>query len=96
MLSSLKLVWQAVSTAKNVCTKHERQPLNFFCKKCLLPVCRDCTVLDHKEQQGHAIVDVKQALSDRSGEFSQVSLFIDNNDDNSNNKGDLYSAHLPY
>ena len=53
-------------------------------------------MLDHKEQQGHAIVDVKQALSDRSGEFSQVSLFLENNDDHSNNKGDLYSAHLPY
>ncbi|KAK7097391.1 E3 ubiquitin-protein ligase TRIM63-like isoform X2 [Littorina saxatilis] len=63
---------QAVTTTKNVCTKHERQPLNFFCKKCLLPVCRDCTVLDHKEQQGHAIVDVKEALSDRSGEFNQL------------------------
>ncbi|XP_076446104.1 uncharacterized protein LOC143283720 isoform X2 [Babylonia areolata] len=63
---------QAVSKTQNVCTKHERQPLNFFCKKCLHPVCRDCTVLDHKEQQGHVIVDVKQALNDRSGEFNQV------------------------
>ncbi|KAL8616756.1 hypothetical protein ACOMHN_017793 [Nucella lapillus] len=63
---------QAVTKTQNVCTKHERQPLNFFCKKCLLPVCRDCTVLDHKEQQGHQIVDVKQALSDRTGEFNQM------------------------
>nr|KAG5701768.1 hypothetical protein BaRGS_000758 [Batillaria attramentaria] len=63
---------QAVSTTQNACTKHERQPLNFFCKHCLVPVCRDCTVLDHKEQQGHIIVDVKQALSDNSGEFIQM------------------------
>lgn len=63
---------QAVSTTQNACTKHDRQPLNFFCKHCLVPVCRDCTVLDHKEQQGHIIVDVKQALSDSSGDFNQM------------------------
>ncbi|PVD35010.1 hypothetical protein C0Q70_06291 [Pomacea canaliculata] len=63
---------QAVSaTTQNLCSRHERQPLNFFCRKCLMPVCRDCTVLDHKEQQGHIIVDVKQAVSDSSSDFNQ-------------------------
>lgn len=63
---------QVTVTAQNVCTKHERQPLNFFCKTCLVPVCRDCTVLDHKEQGDHVIVDVSQALSDNSEEFKAV------------------------
>ncbi|XP_025085399.1 E3 ubiquitin-protein ligase TRIM63-like isoform X3 [Pomacea canaliculata] len=64
---------QAVSaTTQNLCSRHERQPLNFFCRKCLMPVCRDCTVLDHKEQQGHIIVDVKQAVSDSSSDFNQM------------------------
>ena len=62
---------QVVVKAQNVCTKHERQPLNFFCKSCLVPVCRDCTVLDHKEGD-HVIVDVSQALTDNSDEFNNV------------------------
>ena len=63
---------QVVVKAQNVCSKHERQPLNFFCKSCLIPVCRDCTVLDHKEQGDHVIVDVSQALTDNSDEFNNV------------------------
>lgn len=31
------------------CPNHALQPLNFFCEKCVQPICRDCTVLDHKE-----------------------------------------------
>lgn len=58
--------------SQNVCSKHDNQPLNFFCKKCLLPVCRDCTVLDHKEQQGHSIVDVSEALNESSDDFNQI------------------------
>ncbi|XP_069130441.1 tripartite motif-containing protein 2-like [Argopecten irradians] len=58
--------------SQNVCSKHENQPLNFFCKDCLIPVCRDCTVLDHKEQQGHNIVDVSEALNESSGDFDVI------------------------
>ena len=63
---------QVVVKAQNVCSKHESQPLNFFCKSCLVPVCRDCTVLDHKEQSDHVIVDVTQALTDNSDEFNNI------------------------
>lgn len=62
---------QVVVKAQNVCSKHERQPLNFFCKTCMVPVCRDCTVLDHKEGD-HDIVDVSQALNDNADEFNNV------------------------
>ncbi|XP_060084085.1 tripartite motif-containing protein 2-like [Ylistrum balloti] len=58
--------------SQNVCSKHENQPLNFFCKDCLIPVCRDCTVLDHKEQQGHNIVDVSEALNESSTDFDVI------------------------
>ncbi|XP_005093393.1 tripartite motif-containing protein 54 [Aplysia californica] len=63
---------QAVAKSHNVCSKHERQPLNFFCKKCLVPVCRDCTVLDHKETEGHNITDVSEALNDNSAQFTEI------------------------
>lgn len=63
---------QAVTKAQNVCQKHEHQLLNFFCKTCLAPVCRDCTVLDHKEQQGHEIVDMSSVITDLSNEFDDI------------------------
>ncbi|CAE1263344.1 TRIM2_3 [Acanthosepion pharaonis] len=46
----------------NFCSKHHLQPLNFFCEPCIKPVCRDCTVLDHKERHGHMVMDVDEAL----------------------------------
>ncbi|RUS70698.1 hypothetical protein EGW08_021541, partial [Elysia chlorotica] len=63
---------QAVAKSHNVCSKHERQPLNFFCKKCLVPVCRDCTVLDHKDSDGHVIIDVTEAMSENSAQFTEI------------------------
>ncbi|CAL1538457.1 unnamed protein product [Lymnaea stagnalis] len=63
---------QAMSKPQNDCAKHERQPLNFFCKKCLIPVCRDCTVLDHKETEGHVITDVSDAMRENAAQFTHV------------------------
>jgi hypothetical protein len=63
---------QVSAKSQNVCPKHENQPLNFFCKKCLLPVCRDCTVLDHKEGQGHNIVDVSEAVNESKESFDKI------------------------
>ncbi|XP_076444178.1 E3 ubiquitin-protein ligase TRIM33-like [Babylonia areolata] len=45
------------------CSKHRLQPLNFFCEPCVKPVCRDCTVLDHKESSGHLVMDLEEALN---------------------------------
>ncbi|XP_050416590.1 tripartite motif-containing protein 55 [Patella vulgata] len=72
VIQMIDFLSQAVSKSQNSCSKHERQPINFFCKTCLVPVCRDCTVLDHKEQQGHVIVDVTDALTESSEEFNTV------------------------
>ncbi|XP_059140438.1 tripartite motif-containing protein 3-like isoform X2 [Physella acuta] len=44
------------------CTKHQMQPLNFFCEPCVMPVCCDCTVIDHKESKGHVVVNVDEAM----------------------------------
>ncbi|XP_050401759.1 tripartite motif-containing protein 2 [Patella vulgata] len=44
------------------CSKHNMQPLNFFCEPCIKPVCRDCTVIDHRETTGHLVMDLEQAM----------------------------------
>ncbi|XP_052829177.1 tripartite motif-containing protein 59 isoform X3 [Octopus bimaculoides] len=45
------------------CAKHQLQPLNFFCEPCAIPVCCDCTVLDHKNTNGHNVMNITEALS---------------------------------
>ncbi|ESO94016.1 hypothetical protein LOTGIDRAFT_153495 [Lottia gigantea] len=72
VIQMIDFMAQAITKTQNSCSKHERQPINFFCRTCLLPVCRDCTVLDHKEQQGHVIVDVTDALNETSEEFTAL------------------------
>lgn len=44
------------------CSKHQMQPLNFFCEPCIMPICSDCTVIDHKESGGHIVMNVDEAL----------------------------------
>ena len=72
VIQMMDFLSQVSTKSQNVCSKHENQPLNFFCKKCLHPVCRDCTVLDHKEGQGHDIVDVSEALNESKESFDKI------------------------
>ncbi|XP_019622160.1 PREDICTED: keratin, type I cytoskeletal 9-like [Branchiostoma belcheri] len=34
-----------------ICPNHEDEKLKFFCETCLRPICRDCTVLQHKDHK---------------------------------------------
>lgn len=72
IIQMIDFLSKVVVKSKNVCPKHEHQPLNFFCKHCLIPVCRDCTVLDHKEQEGHIIVDMAAALNESADDFNNT------------------------
>ncbi|ESO88097.1 hypothetical protein LOTGIDRAFT_126485 [Lottia gigantea] len=61
----MELVCFVKSTGKTdvqYCSKHQLQPLNFFCEPCIQPVCCDCTVIDHKEKSGHYVVNVDEAM----------------------------------
>ena len=62
VLELLAFVRSTCQTDVNYCDKHKMQPLNFFCEPCVLPVCCDCTVLDHKERSGHVVMNVEEAL----------------------------------
>lgn len=45
------------------CTSHASQPLNFFCEACVKPICRDCTVIDHKKcSDGQMVFDINSAV----------------------------------
>lgn len=45
------------------CSSHASQPLNFFCEACIKPVCRDCTVIDHKAcSEKQMVFDIDSAV----------------------------------
>ena len=44
------------------CKKHTTQPINFFCETCIDFICRDCTIVDHKETGGHSVHDIDGAF----------------------------------
>ncbi|BFZ02354.1 hypothetical protein BsWGS_05393 [Bradybaena similaris] len=63
IMELLCFVSQTGKSDVQYCTKHQMQPLNFFCEPCIAPVCCDCTVIDHKESKGHVVVNVDEAMT---------------------------------
>ena len=45
------------------CSRHSAHALNFFCETCIRPVCRECTVESHSEEEGHSVLDLEEALA---------------------------------
>ncbi|KAH3843842.1 hypothetical protein DPMN_117373 [Dreissena polymorpha] len=44
------------------CSSHAMQAVNFFCEKCGVPICKDCTVLDHKScSKEQFVIDITTA-----------------------------------
>ena len=49
--------------ASSLCSKHLQQPLLFYCNSCQLPICMNCTVLDHDKSAGHQITDIASVVA---------------------------------
>ena len=45
---------------QHCCEKHTSEPVCFFCKECLYPICLACTVIDHAGHEIEAIQEVRQ------------------------------------
>ena len=73
-LHKLSNVNVTATTNATQCHRHSNQPLSFFCRTCCVPICRDCTILDHRaESEEHEIQDIKAAEAEhRQGLVSQV------------------------
>ncbi|XP_045134644.1 uncharacterized protein LOC123518097 isoform X2 [Portunus trituberculatus] len=62
-MSSLNLHEAGTSTpARDTCPAHAAR-INFWCDTCRMPLCRDCTVLAHREAHGHKVRDHDQAVA---------------------------------
>ncbi|XP_019646862.1 PREDICTED: LOW QUALITY PROTEIN: uncharacterized protein LOC109487324 [Branchiostoma belcheri] len=55
LISNARLV---KSTSLPICPKHEDEKLKFYCETCQSPICRDCTVLQHKDHKYAYLADV--------------------------------------
>ena len=47
------------------CRKHGGQQLNYFCKKCEIPICQECRYSGHKETNGHLTLNMEEALQEQ-------------------------------
>ncbi|XP_068219046.1 uncharacterized protein [Palaemon carinicauda] len=61
-MSSLNLHEAGVTPNRDNCPAHSAR-INFWCDSCRMPLCRDCTVLAHRETQGHKVRDHDQAVA---------------------------------
>ena len=42
------------------CAKHAGEPLKLFCETCQETICRDCTIVDHREHKYNFVADVAE------------------------------------
>ncbi|XP_035670058.1 E3 ubiquitin-protein ligase TRIM33-like [Branchiostoma floridae] len=72
-----------------ICPNHEDEKLKFFCESCLRPICRDCTVLQHKDHKyGYLanvvgdfrvkIKDTLEAAKPKVDEYREISSVLAN------------------
>ena len=73
----MKGTYKTEHKKRNECPKHDNK-LSFFCDTCKKGICRDCTVLDHKETAGHIIMDISNAdIFHRQALLQQINKWRD-------------------
>ncbi|XP_047740096.1 uncharacterized protein LOC125179044, partial [Hyalella azteca] len=58
---------------KDTCAVHSARK-NFWCQTCKMAVCRDCTVVGHRQALGHKVLDHDEAVTCLRGEVRQAAL----------------------
>ncbi|XP_072041707.1 E3 ubiquitin-protein ligase TRIM56-like [Amphiura filiformis] len=56
---------------EDFCTEHRGQSFWFFCKTCDVPICRDCTVVEHPTST-HDVVKLESVVTDHKDEIRQL------------------------
>jgi len=57
-LEEVKSVGSQALSKPAFCEKHSGETLKLFCQTCQKTICRDCTIVDHREHTYHFIADV--------------------------------------
>ncbi|XP_071092819.1 protein PML-like isoform X1 [Haliotis cracherodii] len=59
------------------CGQHKLNPLQFYCRKCDRAICVSCTVVEHKEVNGHTIVSLDDICDERASQADAVLTSLD-------------------
>ncbi|XP_046543545.1 uncharacterized protein LOC124253765 isoform X1 [Haliotis rubra] len=59
------------------CGQHKLHPLQFYCRKCDKAICVSCTVVEHKEVNGHTIVSLDDICHERASQADSVLTSLD-------------------
>ena len=54
----------------NVCKKHKDE-LRFYCDNCKICICRDCVILEHRDDRSHNIISFEQGLENKQSDITQ-------------------------
>ena len=58
-IKSIRAINEAIKT---FCKEHAHEELKFHCRKCDVPICRDCKVLNH---EGHLTAEIEEVVEER-------------------------------
>ena len=60
---------QDYARKSNVCEKHEDE-LRFYCENCNICICRDCAILEHRDDKNHNIVSLEQGFENKKSDIT--------------------------
>ena len=60
---------QDYARKSNVCKKHKDE-LRFYCENCNICICRDCAILEHRDDRNHNIVSLEQGLENKKSDIT--------------------------
>ena len=53
----------------NVCKKHKDE-LRYYCEKCKICICRDCAILEHRDDKDHNIISFEKGLECKKSDIT--------------------------
>ena len=59
-LTEVKILGSKVLVKPSFCSKHKDETLKLFCSTCQKTICRDCTIVDHREHKYDFVTDVAE------------------------------------
>ena len=60
---------QDYARKSSVCKKHNDE-LRFYCENCNVCICRDCAILEHRDDKSHNIVSLEQGFENKKSDIT--------------------------
>ena len=60
---------QDYARKSNLCKKHKDE-LRFYCENCNICICRDCAILEHRDNRKHNIVSLEQGFENKKSDIT--------------------------